>query len=91
VARGTVDGADVLLVGATIDGDARVCDPAQAAQLDGGLAAEVLPLVGLALPYPDGSVGECRVLPPIQRLSERYRQVVLREAERVARRVVRSS
>ena len=34
--------------------------------------------------YPDGDADECHVLPPVARLSPRYRDAVLREADRVA-------
>ncbi|WP_405015270.1 hypothetical protein [Kitasatospora sp. NBC_01539] len=47
----------------------------------------MLPLAGFGLPHPDGSVEECRVLPPVAALGARYRDAILREAERVARKV----
>jgi glycosyltransferase involved in cell wall biosynthesis len=74
VARRRVDGRGVLWVGLMLGDEATDSD--------------TLPLVGLALPYPDGSFTECRVLRPILGLSERYRQAVLREAARVAYTVV---
>jgi hypothetical protein len=46
---------------------------------------ELLPLAGLALPFDDGSIDECRVLPPISELSASYRDKVMKEAARVAR------
>ncbi|MEV5957078.1 glycosyltransferase family 2 protein [Streptomyces sp. NPDC051987] len=89
VVRGTAGGRDTLVVGAALDGRGRrLTDPAQAALFDEGAALQVLPLLGLALPFPDGSVEECRVLPAVLELSERYRDTVLREAARVAHRVV---
>ncbi len=45
------------------------------------------PLAGFALPYSDGEIGECHVLPPVTELSARYRDTILREAERVAKKV----
>ncbi|MBB5078752.1 glycosyltransferase family 2 protein [Nonomuraea endophytica] len=77
--RGSVGGRDVLLVGATA---------ADGAVFDGGVPSDTLPLVGFALPYPDGDVGECRVMAPILRLGAASRETVLKEAERVAARVV---
>lgn len=88
VARGTVGGKDTLVVGAPVDGRSRITDPEVSALFDDGSPASVLPLVGLALPYPGGSVEECRVLPAALKLSERYREAVLREAKRVSRHVV---
>lgn len=92
VVRGTVDGTDTLVVGvpltAPADGPPRVEDPAVAALFDTGAPRDVLPLLGLALPLAADGVEECRVLPAVLRLSERYRETVLREVSRVARRVV---
>jgi glycosyltransferase involved in cell wall biosynthesis len=88
VARGTVDGKDTLVVGAPVDGRRRITDPEVRALFDDGSPMSVLPLVGLALPFPGGGVEECRVLPAVLGLSERYREAVLREAKRVARHVV---
>ncbi|MFI1867219.1 glycosyltransferase family 2 protein [Streptomyces jumonjinensis] len=67
--------------------DVSAVDDPEIEAVFGGLAggrAEVLPLAGFALPYEDDSVDECRVLAPVQRLSERYRDAILREAERVS-------
>jgi glycosyltransferase involved in cell wall biosynthesis len=88
VARGTVAGTDVLLVGVPLDGQGRICPAGPGPLFDGGQPVQALPLAGFAVPYPDKSVTECRVLPPIARLSARYRDAVLTEAERVAHRVV---
>jgi hypothetical protein len=82
VVRGTVDGADVLTVGAVLDGRNRLRDPEAP---EGGSATQVLPLLGVALPFPDNAFARCRVLPPIWRLSSEYRDLVLREVERVSR------
>ncbi|MER7165438.1 glycosyltransferase family 2 protein [Micromonospora sp. NPDC000207] len=87
VARGLVDGVTALDVGVVLDEADRIVDPQLAARFDGGTPTEVLPLVGLALPWPDGSVVECRLLPPIEALTPRYREAVTREARRVAGRV----
>ncbi|MFF3504295.1 glycosyltransferase family 2 protein [Streptomyces sp. NPDC003247] len=87
VARGTADGADVLVVGAVLDEEGRLVDPAPAALFD-GRGPRVSRLVGLALPYEDKSVAECRVLPPVLGLSPRYRDAVRAEVDRVAKSVV---
>jgi glycosyltransferase involved in cell wall biosynthesis len=88
VARGTVDGADTLLIGAVLDEQGRIHDGEHDALFDAGAPDVVLPLVGLALPFDEHSVSECLLLPPVLRLGAPYRETVLREAERVARRVV---
>ncbi|MEU8353067.1 MULTISPECIES: glycosyltransferase family 2 protein [unclassified Streptomyces] len=88
VARGTVGGADTLLLGAVVDERGRLDDPETGALFDTGAPDRVLPLVGFALPFDEGSVQECRLLPPVLRLAEEYREAVLKEAERVSCRVV---
>ncbi|MFI5571324.1 glycosyltransferase [Streptomyces sp. NPDC051740] len=90
VARGTVDGRDTLVVGVPLSvpagGPPEIVDPAVRGRFE--TPASVLPLVGLALPFAGESVEECRVLPAVTRLSERYRKTVLDEVSRVARHVV---
>ncbi|MEU3414547.1 glycosyltransferase [Streptomyces sp. NPDC006658] len=94
VVRGTVGGARVLAVGALLgpgrDGVRSVADPEVHALFGQAPHAweEVLPLAGFALPYADGAVEECHLLPPVARLPERYRAAVRKEAERVARKVL---
>jgi hypothetical protein len=86
--RGTVDGRDVLFVGALFDRHRRLADEHVAAVLDDASVAEMLPLAGLALPYDEQSVDECRVLPRIARFSDRYWDAVCAEAHRVSSAVV---
>lgn len=92
VVRGTAGGKDTLVVGVPVTapagGPPLIADPAAGALFDDGAPVSVLPLVGMALPFAADSVGECRVLPAVLRLGERYRETVLREASRVARQVV---
>lgn len=85
VVRGAIEGADTLVIGARIEAAAET--PAAEVQklFDPGAPVRALPLVGLALPFPDGSVDSCRVLEPALGLSEPYRDAVLREAARVSR------
>ncbi|MEU9078773.1 glycosyltransferase [Kitasatospora sp. NPDC048538] len=85
--RGTVDGRDVLALGVLLDEHGRIADPEAAALFAGRAPAEVLPLVGFALPYEDASVDECRLLAPVCGLGEPYRAAVRNSAERVARKV----
>ena len=84
VARGTAGGQDTLLVGATLDARSKAPTPEVSASFDGWSAGEVYPLAGFGLPYEDGSVEACRILPPVMRLSERYREAIIREAGRVS-------
>jgi glycosyltransferase involved in cell wall biosynthesis len=81
VARGSADGRDVLIVGARLKNGQ--LDLAAASLLDRPAEAEVLPLVGLALPYEDGSIKECWVLPGIS-LSPVFQEQLHREARRIS-------
>ena len=87
--RGTVDGRDTLLVGVPIDDSHQVSGRADLPErFDAATDMEVLPLIGLALPYEDGSVQDCRLLPALDGFSERYRDRIRAEAARVARSVL---
>jgi glycosyltransferase involved in cell wall biosynthesis len=88
VARGTVNSADVLVIGAVLDEQHTPIGPQVPAIFAGQSPAEILPLAGFAVPYRDGQFSECHVMSPALSLSERYRQAVLAEAARVAHHVV---
>jgi GT2 family glycosyltransferase len=88
VVRGTISGSPAIAVGVVADRATLTPAPADAALFDGPGGLEILPLAGFALPWADEDVDECLVLAPALRLSPRYRHAVLREAERVARKVV---
>jgi glycosyltransferase involved in cell wall biosynthesis len=76
VVHGRVDGRTHLVVGVP-SGTAAVL-PATATEV------ETLPLVGLALPWADGSVDRSLVLDPIGALPGPYRERVLAEVRRVS-------
>ncbi|MEU8657588.1 glycosyltransferase family 2 protein [Actinoplanes philippinensis] len=78
VVHGRVDGRTHLVVGVPAGSGASL--PATATDV------EVLPLVGLALPWADGSVDRSIVLEPIGALPEPYRERVLAEVRRVSAR-----
>lgn len=83
--RGRIDGRDVLFVGVGRDTAQAVTE--LTGRFDDEAAVERLPLAGLALPYDDQSIEECRILPTISRFSKRYRDTVSAEAARVAKQV----
>ncbi len=87
VVRGVAEGRDVLLVGVKLDERFQVADRAALAFFDPASALEVLPLIGLALPYEDAEVEQCRVLPVLDGFSRRYRDAIDAETHRVARKV----
>ncbi len=86
--RGTIAGADTLVLGAATEVGGRIVDRALLASFDDRSGLEILPLVGLGLPYEDKSVDECRMLPSLSRFTARYREALQRETERVSRKVV---
>lgn len=99
IAAGMRGGSDLLVVGlVTCDGPVRgperdgssgSVDESQ--WFDPGERLEVLPIAGLALPYPDEHFESCVVLETIWRLEERFRDRVFAEVRRVARRAVTRS
>lgn len=82
-AAGSAGGRRVVVVGAVLGADGHPFDPAVLAGFDDAAPVEVLPLLGIALPYAAGSVDECRLLPPIATLAPRYRDAVEREVDRL--------
>ena len=87
-ARGRIAGADRLVLGVTVDRTLRLCEPDVGLLFDETDAVEVLPLVGLALPFPDRQVEECHVRQSIMGLRLKYRTLILHEAERVSENLV---
>ncbi|SDT62039.1 glycosyltransferase [Actinoplanes derwentensis] len=75
--RGTAAGT----LGVVLTGDSELVVGVPAGGAFGG--AEVLPLLGLALPFEDGSIDRVRVLDPITALPSPYREKVLAEVRRV--------
>jgi glycosyltransferase involved in cell wall biosynthesis len=82
-----VAGRRVLVVGVPLDSGRHPADPSLLDLCEDITTVEWLPLAGLALPYEDGEVDECRILPAISRFSVGYRDAVAAETARVARRV----
>ncbi|GGN87101.1 hypothetical protein GCM10010112_69360 [Actinoplanes lobatus] len=75
VVRATVDGRSELIAGVPA-GTTGVL-PA------GATDVRVLPLAGLALPYPDGSIDRCRAHDAVHALPDPYRANILAELRRV--------
>jgi hypothetical protein len=86
--RGLAEGKDTVVLGVTFDEDQRPPETVVEEYLHGCQRLETWPLVGLALPFDDKSVADCRILPTLARLSRPYWEAVLAEASRVARSVV---
>ncbi|GAA0732792.1 glycosyltransferase family 2 protein [Dactylosporangium roseum] len=86
--RVTVEGAAVAFLGVPLDSAHRIVDPDVRRAAVSATDVEVLPLVGMAVPFDDASVTECRVLPTVRDLSGRYREKVMATARRLAPSVV---
>jgi len=82
---GTIAGKRAIVIGASLGAGRRVLDPGLLAPFDGRADTEVLPLVGLGLPYESASIDEVRVLPPVTELSARYWEAVRAEITRVSK------
>lgn len=89
VIRGTARDTEALLIGAEINAHGEITDPGLTSYFDDGKPLQVLPLAGMALPYPDKSITECRITPLVTNLTERYRETIYVEASRVAHHVVK--
>jgi GT2 family glycosyltransferase len=87
VIRGEVNGESVLVIGAVLDSGQTLDGTVCGVRFDARPQPEVLPVAGLALPFPDQSIDVCRVLPAATRLSDRYLKLILAEADRVGRTV----
>ncbi|MGH9277947.1 MAG: glycosyltransferase family 2 protein [Acidimicrobiales bacterium] len=86
--RGPIGGTDVAVVGVVLDAEHCIVDPDIVSLFDDRSCIEILPLAGLALPYDDGSVAECRVLPGVAGFSAPYWNAVRTEVARIAKRVI---
>ena len=77
---------DVAITGVETDQNGRPVDRDLLAAFDERHTVQVLPLAGLSLPFPDKHFDECRVLGTVLHFSAKYRDAVVAEAERVAKR-----
>jgi hypothetical protein len=85
---GRVQGRQVVHLGIRIDSTGCLVDPLALPTFDAGSPTEVLPLVGISLPYLDGDVGECVLHPGVQALPTPFRELVGVEVERLTSRGV---
>lgn len=83
VVRTCEAGHSTLQVGVTAEPGSRAWLPGY-----GSGDVTVLPLIGIALPFADGSIDECILHRPIRQLPDVWRHRVLAEADRVAVRVI---
>ena len=86
--RGRCRGREILVAGAVLDAQRHLVEAELLTRFDDRNEVEVLPLVGLALPYADENVDECRLLPSLARFSAKYAEAIRAELGRVSRKVI---
>jgi GT2 family glycosyltransferase len=83
--RGTIDNKDILLIGVELDGDNQIIDYQVRELFDKQSSLEIFPLIGMALPYSDKEIDQCRILTPIAKFSTLYSNAVYEEVTRVSK------
>jgi GT2 family glycosyltransferase len=82
---GMVHGARTLFVGVIKNSRGDLVNQVACPEVDRSYGVEILPLVGLALPYGDDEFENCYILPAIHRFSSKFQDVIMAECGRVAR------
>ena len=85
IVRGTASGRSILFVGVELNESHQILNPEITRQFDTCEAIETLPLVGMAIPYQDNEIDDCRILEPISRFSDKYANAVYKEVNRVVK------
>ncbi|MDP3372320.1 MAG: glycosyltransferase [Candidatus Paracaedibacteraceae bacterium] len=88
IARGFVNGKDTLIVGLELNEANEILDSQRTKQFDTHAAIEIYPLIGMALPFSDKEIEECKVLNSIPKFSDKYASAVYKEVDRVSKNVV---
>lgn len=83
IVRGKVQGKNLIVTGVSVI-DGKVITPSILEDFDSITDIEILPLLGMALPYPDHEFKEARVLPVLNNLSKQYKDKILAELGRVS-------
>lgn len=86
--RGLAKGKKMLIIGGLVDSNGYVANLDIMDIFDDWSRVERLPLVGMALPYLDKEFEECRILPSVTQLPEKYWNATKMEATRVSRNVL---
>lgn len=86
--RGKIKSIDTLLIGVIIDDEHCIIDEGTKCLFDEICAVEILPLLGMALPYSKNTVSQCDILPLIAHLGAPYSEAVTNEAKRISKKVI---
>jgi hypothetical protein len=87
IIHGPKQGKDVLVVGTILNEEYQVIDSSIKNFFDDWSRVEVLPLVGMALPYLDKEVHECFILPPVTQLLDKFGEIIKEEIKRISNKV----
>lgn len=87
IAQGSIDGMISLIVGVELDEMNQVLDSEIVKQFDTNTSISIYPLIGMALPFNDKEIEECKILNPISKFSDKYASAVYKETDRVSQKV----
>ncbi|HEX9061768.1 MAG TPA: glycosyltransferase [Clostridia bacterium] len=87
VLKSNVKGVDTLVIGVIQDKNGSYVNAGSIPMFDMEREMNLMPLVGISLPFEDHSMDECFILPEIKGLSEKYRNLIIKECERVSKKV----
>jgi glycosyltransferase involved in cell wall biosynthesis len=85
---GSIDGKVVLCVGVALNEKLEVINPEISTLFDEHTTIEILPLIGMALPFQDKEIDETRVFSPISRFCQKYITAVNKEVNRVSKKTI---
>jgi GT2 family glycosyltransferase len=85
IINGMVNGAKSLFVGVIKNDRGDLVNQLDFLEVDRHYGVEILPLVGLSLPYGDGEFKNCYIFPTIKQFSAKFKDVIMAECGRVAK------
>jgi glycosyltransferase involved in cell wall biosynthesis len=87
VLKGNVKGVPTLVVGVIQDRNGCYVNDSSTPVFDTKKAVISIPLAGISLPFEDQSAEECFILPETEGFSDKYRSLILKECQRVSKKV----
>lgn len=85
ILKGNVKGVDTLVIGVIQDENGGYVNASSIPMFDMGKEVISMPLAGISLPFEDQSMDECFILPEIEFFSEKYRNLIFKECQRVSK------
>lgn len=84
VVRGYIDGKHALIIGVELDEMNQILDTKIAGLFDSHSFRFIYPLIGMALPFNEKEIEDCRILNSISNFSNKYALAILKETNRVS-------